>query len=78
MLHLQMAANIVLGAMLVYTDPGNRAPHQYCAHQGESHLGLFAPCPSLNRLVGLVVKASDSGSEDPGFESRLRRDSSGS
>ena len=26
------------------------------------------------RLAGLVVKASTSGAEDPGFESRLRRD----
>ena len=26
------------------------------------------------RLVGLVVKASASRAEDPGFESRLRRD----
>ena len=31
-----------------------------------------------NRLSGLVVKASTSGAEDPGFESRLRRDFSGS
>ena len=31
-----------------------------------------------NRLVGLVVKASASGAEDPGFESRLQRDFSGS
>ena len=30
------------------------------------------------RLGGLVVKASASGAEYPGFESRLRRDSSGS
>ena len=30
------------------------------------------------RLVGLVVKASASGEEDPGFESQLRRDFSGS
>ena len=30
-----------------------------------------------NRLVGLVVKASASRAEDPGFESRLRRDFSG-
>ena len=29
-------------------------------------------------LVGLVVKASASGAEDQGFESRLRRDFSGS
>ena len=27
-----------------------------------------------NRLVGLVVTASVPGAEDPGFESRLRRD----
>ena len=33
---------------------------------------------SHNRLAGLVVKASASGAEDPGFESRLRRDFSGS
>ena len=30
------------------------------------------------RLAGLVVKASTSAAEDPGFESRLRRDFSGS
>ena len=29
------------------------------------------------RLVGLVVKASASRAEDPGYESRLRRDFSG-
>ena len=34
--------------------------------------------PSLDRLVGLVVKASASKAEDQGFESRLRRDFSGS
>ena len=31
-----------------------------------------------NRLASLVVKASASGAEDPGFESRLRRNFSGS
>ena len=31
-----------------------------------------------NHLGGLVVKASASRAEDPGFESRLRRDFSGS
>ena len=30
-----------------------------------------------DRLVGIVVKASDSKAEDPGLESRLRRDFSG-
>ena len=29
---------------------------------------------AINHLAGLVVKASASRSEDPGFESRLRRD----
>ena len=29
---------------------------------------------TVDRLVGLVVKASASRAEDPGFESRLRRD----
>ena len=34
-----------------------------------------ATCPhSPNRPVGLVVKASASREEDPGFESRLRQD----
>ena len=32
----------------------------------------------MDRLVGLVVKVSASRAEDPGFESRLRRDFSGS
>ena len=31
-------------------------------------------CPLPDRLVGLVVKASASRAEDPGFKSRLRRD----
>ena len=33
--------------------------------------------PRENRLGGLVVKASSSRAENPGFESRLRRDFSG-
>ena len=36
---------------------------------------VFIP---VDRLVGLVVKASASRAEDPGLESRLRRDFSGS
>ena len=32
---------------------------------------------SPDRLVGLVVKVSAPRAEDPGFESRLRRDFSG-
>ena len=30
--------------------------------------------PSCNHLVGLMAKVSASRAEDPGFESRLRRD----
>ena len=33
---------------------------------------------TTDRLAGLVVKASAMGAEDQGFESRLRRDFSGS
>ena len=39
---------------------------------------LFSVFFFAHRLGGLVVKASASGAEDPGFESRLRRDFSGS
>ena len=35
--------------------------------------GMCISSVSLDRLVGLVVKASASRAEDPGFESRLRR-----
>ena len=48
------------------------------------YLLLFYPPQSTGTvtsghlLVGLVVKASAYGAEDPGFESRLRRDFSGS
>ena len=38
---------------------------------------LDKPVPG-DRLAGLVVKASATGAEDPGFESRLRRDFTGS
>ena len=35
---------------------------------------LVSTTVSLDRLVGLVVKASASRAQDPGFESRLRRE----
>ena len=40
-------------------------------------VGWFVGWLIADRLVGLVVKASASRAEDPGFESRLRRDFSG-
>ena len=48
-------------------------------------LFCFSPCVCLtlsvivctDRLVGLVLKPSASRAEDPGFESRMRRDFSG-
>ena len=39
---------------------------------------FFYNFPLTNRLAGLVVKASASGAEEPGFKSRLRRIFSGS
>ena len=39
---------------------------------------LQADALPLDLLAGLVVKASPSGADDPGFESRLPRDFSGS
>ena len=44
------------------------------------HLSLWGSTPeslTLYRFVGLVVKASASRAEDPGFESRLHREFSG-
>ena len=38
------------------------------------HFVINHDCLFVDRLVGLVVKASASRAEDPGFESRLRRD----
>ena len=39
---------------------------------------MFVVFTDKDRLVGLMVKASASRAEDPGFESRLRQDFSGS
>ena len=48
--------------------------HRQCriALGGVAHYSVILPS-----IVGLVVKASASRAEDPGFESRLRRDFSG-
>ena len=50
-------------------------------HVGQDLGNCLDLCPSSlslsHRLVGLVVKASTSTAEDPGFESRLHRDFSG-
>ena len=42
--------------------------------QSRATAGLFLFQRVPGRLVGLVVKASASRAEGPGFESRLRRD----
>ena len=41
---------------------------------GDGKRGQTKQTPGQDRLVGLVVKASASRAEDPGFESRLSRD----
>ena len=50
----------------------------FCIVSTDSFRILFLICivgsSSFDRLVGLVVKASSSRAEDPGYESRLRRD----
>ena len=46
----------------------------YCNVQLRTLLLLLLLLFPPYRLVGLVVKASASRAEDPGFESRLRRD----
>ena len=40
--------------------------------EGEWKIATASWLPTVDRLAGLVVKASASGVEDPGFESRLR------
>ena len=40
--------------------------------------GMTCLSSTTDRLTGLVVRESDSGAEDPGFESRLQRDFCGS
>ena len=44
---------------------------------GQRPVRGLAAQTGAHRLVGLVVKVSASRAEDPGFESRLRRDFSG-
>ena len=58
----------------VYTH-FNRCTRRCYILQGLYDLKL--PVTTKLRLVGLVVNASTSRAEDPGFESRLRRDFSG-
>ena len=49
----------------------------FISHSGDRCITGNNTSSLLNRLVGLVVKASTSRAEDAGFESRLRRDFSG-
>ena len=59
-------------------EPLRELPH---SHLANGSLPTAVPGTVLgasrDRLVGLVVKASASRAEDPGFKSRLRRDFSG-
>ena len=54
---------VIINILNMYSEPA-------CGHCTQSTQSTLADY----RLVGLVVKASASRAEDPGFESRLRRD----
>ena len=60
----------------VWFDPEKSPRRKREPNPGSS--ALEADASATNRFTGLVVKASASGAEDPGFESRLPRDFSGS
>ena len=51
--------------------------HYQLSYSGHPGTGIDPRLSPADRLVGLVVKASASRAEDPGFESRLQRDFSG-
>ena len=59
--------------LLCLFETGPQCPHPCCCY-----FYTELRVPQDIRLVGLVVKASAPRAEDPGFESRLRRDFSGS
>ena len=57
----------------------NELGHQLrMLHHSGAYTDRFHCSSPPDRLAGLVIKASASGADDPGFESRLRRDFSGS
>ena len=55
----------------------SRPTYQVCIQLLWPLSGVEVSALMTDRLVGLVVKASASRAEDPGFESHLRRDFSG-
>ena len=57
--------------------PPTPTPHTHTHPSTDTYLSTCIPTPT-HRRAGLVVKASASEAEDPGFESRWRRDFSGS
>ena len=63
----------LLGGLVVWNPPGELQTRVCATHFPRGALFL-----GRGRLDGLVVKASASRTEDPGFESRLGRDFSGS
>ena len=59
---------------------GAMADHGRHLHglKADSDLDAGEAIHTVNSLAGLVVKGAASGAEEPGFESRLRRNFSGS
>ena len=56
------------------SSSGMVATWQFCKETRYHLFGSTFVSFEFNRLAGLIVKASASGAEDPGIESRLRRD----
>ena len=67
----EMLSNTVVDGVLW---PAVCVKRQVCASGPWSLSVQWVFSSDVDRLVGLVVKASASRAEDPGFESRLRRD----
>ena len=64
------------GEIQLFTSKAG-TPEDHRAVEMLAYVTVFVcliPFSDVHRLVGLVVKASASRAEGPGFESRLRRD----
>ena len=75
--HYQLSYSGLPSILSILLPPPSQQGQPPCSQQNKTTSIPFSHYTSRYRLVGLVVKASASRAEDPGFESRLRRDFSG-